>query len=440
MKNDGQLNHEKLRFLYGMPYLLILGGVTLGVWFLGWESIGIPIFLVLFLLILVLIKDTTPSVPIILCSLFMISQTEWSYDLIPGYLYLAPVVIFLSMIVHVIRFRTKLCQGKMTFGIALMVVAMILSTFNTAEVTLMYGFYAMVGLLYVIVYFFYANTIEGKQTIYLLQLMVVLGTIISLEVLVFYLRAEDIEVAILLKVIDLGWGISNFVATYLIIFIPAAFYFAKIGKKPILMLLLIAFQSLMLILTLSRGGILAFGVTFVLLLIFLLKSSTWRKTLLQGFIILLGLVILALCLDNITIALWGRFIERGLDDSGRFQIYLDAISKFLEHPLFGKGILVRYEDLGEFRMYHNTILHTLASFGLVGLAGLIVQVIMTFKIIFKKVTAERWVLGIAFIGAHLHGMVDNVYYMPQFMILLFIIIAIVENANKVDATLPLAIS
>jgi len=102
MKNDGQLNHEKLRFLYGMPYLLILGGVTLGVWFLGWESIGIPIFLVLFLLILVLIKDTTPSVPIILCSLFMISQTEWSYDLIPGYLYLAPVVIFLSMIVHVI--------------------------------------------------------------------------------------------------------------------------------------------------------------------------------------------------------------------------------------------------------------------------------------------------------------------------------------------------
>ncbi|MFA7144908.1 MAG: hypothetical protein WC088_06575, partial [Candidatus Izemoplasmatales bacterium] len=75
---------------------------------MGWESIGIPIFLVFFLLILVLIKDTTPSVPIILCSLFMISQTEWSYDLIPGYLYLAPVVIFLSMIVHVIRFRTKL--------------------------------------------------------------------------------------------------------------------------------------------------------------------------------------------------------------------------------------------------------------------------------------------------------------------------------------------
>jgi len=38
-------------------------------------------------------------------------------------------------------------------------------------------------------------------------------------------------------------------------------------------------------------------------------------------------------------------------------------------------------------------------------------------------------LLIALFGANIHGMVDNVYYMPQFMVIFFIIIAAVENHN-----------
>ena len=428
---------DKSRFLYGMPYQMILGIMTLGFWFMEWERVGIPIFLAFFLVLLILKKDTTPSIPLLFSGLFMISQTEWTYELIPFYLYLVPVVLFLGMLVHVIRFKTKLLRGKMALSIALLFVAMILSTFNAAAITTMYAFYGVVGLVYILLYFFYTNTIEGNQTKYLLQLMVILGTLISLEVLIFYLRVDDILAAISSKALNLGWGLSNFIATYLIIFIPAAFYFAKETKKPILFLLLIGFQSSMLLMTLSRGGILAFGVMAILLLVYLFKSKTWKTFLIQGIVILLGLGFLAYFNWDICTAIWGRFVSSGLDDSGRLQIYADAIGKFLKHPLFGNGILVRYEDLGEFRMYHNTILHTLASFGLVGLAGLIVQLVTTFKIILTKKTSERWVLAIAICGAHLHGMVDNVYYMPQFMILIFIMIAIIENANKAVMTSPL---
>jgi hypothetical protein len=48
----------------------------------------------------------------------------------------------------------------------------------------------------------------------------------------------------------------------------------------------------------------------------------------------------------------------------------------------------------------------------------------------KKLNVEKAILLIALIGANIHGMVDNVYYMPQFMIIFFIIIASVENHNE----------
>ena len=47
----------------------------------------------------------------------------------------------------------------------------------------------------------------------------------------------------------------------------------------------------------------------------------------------------------------------------------------------------------------------------------------------NRFTIEKTILLIALIGANIHGMVDNVYYMPQFMIIFFIIIAGVENYN-----------
>jgi len=380
---------DKSRILYCTPYLLILSGATLGFWFFEFERIGIPLFLTAFLIVLVLKKDSTPSIPILFCGLFMISQTEWSDDLIPLYLYFTPVVIFLGMMIHVVRFRPRLFQGKMAFGIVFLCVAMILSTFNAAEVSTMYVLYAVVGLVYSLLYFFYANTIEGDQTKYLLQLMVILGTLISVEVLIYYLRSDDILLAIATKTIDLGWGISNFVATYLIIFIPASFYYAKTQKNPFPWLLLIAFESSMLVMTLSRGGILAFAVIFVLLLVYLFKSIAWKATLFQVGGILLGFALLAAFNREVSIAIWERLSGLGLDDSGRIEIYLDAIAKFREHPLFGNGILARYEEIGEFRMYHNTILHTLATFGLAGLASVIVQVVMMFKIILTKLTPER---------------------------------------------------
>ncbi len=420
----------KQRFFYSTVYLILLSAITLFFWTYELETWGLPLFLVALFLILVLFEDVMPAIPILMNALFMISKTEWSLDAIPLYIYLTPVALLAGIGVHLIRFRTKIFRGKMTLGIAWMFVAMVLSSFNAEFIDMNYVFYGVVGLLYAFLYFFFVNSLPGDHTEYLLKLMLILGMLVSLEVMLYYLRVDDIIVALEQKTINLGWGISNFVATYLIMFIPATFYFAKQTKYNIGFIAMALFEIIMLLFTLSRGGIVAFAFVFLFLLVYLYKDNHWKYTLLS-FVIAGGILFLVTYLNrDLFMAIFSRFKERMFDDTGRFEIYRDAWEKFKAHPVFGEGIFARLDNDGNYRMFHNTVLHIMATFGAFGLVSLLIQVFMMFKIALTRINNQTVILAIAIMGAHAHGMVDNVYLMPQFMILLFLIIAVLENANK----------
>ena len=74
---------------------------------------------------------------------------------------------------------------------------------------------------------------------------------ISIQILIYYLRVDDIILAIESKSIDLGWGISNFIATYLIMFIASMTYFVKKYKLHLFWIILFLFEIAMLLLTLE---------------------------------------------------------------------------------------------------------------------------------------------------------------------------------------------
>jgi hypothetical protein len=420
---------EKRAFIYQMPYLGILGFLALFFWTFKLEYIGIPLFLVWFVILLITKKDSSPSIPVLFSSLFMISQTEWSFSQIPLYLYFTPVMILLGFIIHIIKFKVRLFYGKLLLGLILFLVAMLLSTINASYVDFYYIFYGLIGFVYVLVYLFYRNTIESNKLHYLIQTMVVMGSLIALEVFIYYLRVPSILEAIENKTINLGWGVSSFVATYLILFIPATFYYAKITKTNFSWLFLGIFQIVMLLFTLSRGGILTFSVVFVFLLYYLFKSKYWKKTLLNFIGIILIFSILLYSNLELVNAIFSRFKMLLFDATGRMNIYLDALRTFIRYPLFGAGIFSRIDQLGAFRMYHNTILHTLASFGIVGFIALCILIVVSFKIVIYQNKPKTIVLGIALLGANIHGLIDNVFYMPQFMIIFLVIIAVIEQSN-----------
>ncbi len=427
------MTQTKFRFFFSIPYLIILSLSTLAFWYFGLEHIGIPVFLLLMFILLVFHESSVPIIPILFNALFMISQTDWSMDTIPEYLYIVPVVLILGFIIHVVKFKVRLLKGDMLIGVLLLIIAMGLSTINTEIFNTTYIFLMIVGVFYVFVYFFFTNTIEGDNTLFLIRLFAILGILISLEVLIYYLRVDDVVFALEHKTIDLGWGISNFIATYLVIFISTTIYFVKKYKMHIFWLLIVLFEIMMLLFTLSRGGILAFAVTLILLLVYMFYKYEHPWGLLLNIVIALALVAVFVYFKQEYLAtIWDRLKAEMLDNNGRYEIWRTAFDKFKSHPLFGVGLFSRVIDDNYYGMNHNTIIQTAAAFGIVGLLALLTMFIEVLKVFFYKLNQEKAILLIALFGANLHGMVDNIFYMPQFMIIFFVIIAIVENANKLE--------
>jgi O-antigen ligase len=185
----------------------------------------------------------------------------------------------------------------------------------------------------------------------------------------------------------------------------------------------------MLLFTLSRGGILAFIATIPLLIYYLYHGQK------NKLMITLNLLVLAIILTTVIlfrldyfIPLYERFMNLDLEGNGRVELWVQAYHKFREYPLVGAGLFARVEG-DYFGFYHNTFMHTLASLGIVGFISLLWQIIVVLKVFLKQKDLRKYVLLIALIGANIHGMVDNVYFMPQFMILFFAVLAVVEIHN-----------
>ena len=418
------------RFLYSPYYLALISLSTLLIWTFQLEQTLAVVLLIIMFLQFAFLEDTIPTVAIFLNAMFMIGNgyQNWTMETIPLYVYLTPFAVILGIVVHFIRYQTRFFQGKMLVGIVIMFAAVLLSTFNAAFVNLNYFFYLIVGMLYGLVYFVYVGSFKGNHSKYLMTMFLFMGLVVSFEIVIYYLRVPDITAAIANKEIHLGWGVSNYVATYLIMFIPASFYFAKKSKVPELWVLLIVFQMAALAFTLSRAGLIAFLIILPMLLVYLLVDKKWTRTVLNT-IVLVGFgYVIYLLAEEYFILLWERFLDRGLDDTGRIEIWIQGWEMFLQYPLFGGGIFAKYDTV--YRMYHNTFLHVLATMGIIGFIGLLHQLYTQFRVVLTKWTPDRMIFVIAMLGAHAHGMVDNIYLMPQFMIILMVIVAVYESANK----------
>lgn len=418
------------RFLHTKWYLLVLSLLTVVVWATKTEAAVLPYLLGVLLLELILFKDAMPTAAILLNALFMIGNgyDNWTMETIPLYVYLAPVVIIFGMLIHVIRFKQRFFQGKLLPGILIMIAGVVGATFNASFLNFNYFFYMVVGFFYAFVYFVYVGSFEGDHTEYLMTLFFLLGLVVAAEVFLYYSRVEDVMAFLETGTIHLGWGVSNYVATYLVMLIPATFYFVKKSQYGVFLVFVAIFQIIALLFTSSKAGTISFFFTLPMLIAYLLVEKKWQKTVFNVAFLAAAIAIvytpLRAFVDTMALRLWGE----GLDPAGRIEIWQAGWDMFREFPLFGGGIFAKYDTV--FRMYHNTFLHVAATMGLVGLAGLIHQLWVQFTVLWKKLDRKSIIFTIGLLGAHAHGMVDNIYLMPQFMIVIVIVVAVYESKNK----------
>jgi O-antigen ligase len=220
-----------------------------------------------------------------------------------------------------------------------------------------------------------------------------------------------------------GWGIWNTMGCYLSMLIPIHFYLASHIKKYGFIFYgtgLISYLAI--VLSLSRSSLLAgtfvIGVSIIVCCFFGENKKVNR--IITAALFVLSIIGIILLWDKISNVL-RDYLERGLDDNGRFEIYATGLNKFLSHPLFGCGFYNSHH-INEFGLpfgYHNTIVQMMASCGIIGLSSYLYHRYQTIKLFIKRINAKSIYLILcicallitSLLDIHMFSLYPTVYYM-----------------------------
>ena len=273
---------------------------------------------------------------------------------------------------------------------------------------------------------------------YIARTIMYFGLEMVVHLIIYYIFKPE-SLLIIANVPHLGYGISNTVATYFLITIPICFYLyvKKEGNVAYLYLLAAAAQFVSIILTTSRGGtifgILEFIITSIVTIFVVDKKK--RK----GYL-LFALVMLILCgalfgiMYKKVIGFIDNMFSDGMNDSGRFELYREALACFFEHPIVGVGLgyigrmKTVFNTIGIY-MFHNTILQYAACSGIVGLTALAYLYFVRLEIVFEKWNIFSLYMIMAFIGFEGYSLLNTgtIQGYPT-----AIIIAVLYGAHEID--------
>lgn len=297
------------------------------------------------------------------------------------------------------------------------------------------------------------NNVNEKEILNkFFTLLVLSATIVSIYGLYQYVIGVEVDAAwvdvqnnpdVKTRIYSVFYN-PNILAEYLIMTIPISiglfWYNKKLGKKTVFLTTSLI-MSLALVLTLSRGGWLGFAFS---LFVFILLIE--KKLLLSLIPIgILGVYLLPQSIIN-------RILSIGnvADSSNAYRLKLWEITLKVIKDNWKAGVGFGHLPFKEtFETYirtmptyhaHNTFLQTMAE---IGIAGFIIFLFMLFIIIKYGIkilnkSDERYIriLGASLVaglsGLLLHGLVENILYIPRIIIMFWIIISFILTMVKLE--------
>jgi len=227
------------------------------------------------------------------------------------------------------------------------------------------------------------------------------------------------------------WGKSNYIAAFFVLIIPigigTVIYF-KSRLIRILIMIAITVMAFGLILTLSRGGILALLVALFILLSKVLKTKTFIPILVATL-----LIATVVALNPLTTVLIDRMssVETSSSYFSRLNYYQDVWNTFLKNPITGVG----FGNLGHYSVFklsekdspsaHNIILGILGETGIVGAIFYFSIFFILWKYLFTLYRNEkneslkflRWCFISALIGGFIHALMEPTFEGFQYSII-----------------------
>ena len=287
------------------------------------------------------------------------------------------------------------------------------------------GFFA-----FLLVYYSLKKTIHIKSIIFTLVIWGLLLALIEFKVLFDLGGFTSGIIGLYLKknLLAVSWGRSNYLASFFVMIIPITIgyiFYTKSRRIKLFFSAALVLMAFAMILTLSRGGILA-----LLIAMFLFSLRAFKAKTLIPFLSIIAILILVIILNPLTqviIQSISNFETSGSVYS-RINFYEDTWNAFLKNPLSGVG----FGNLSLYSTFilakeasssaHNIILGMLGEVGLIGAIFFFLILISVPTKIYKDFKSEkeeslkllRWSFFVSLIGAYFHSLVEPTFEGFQF--------------------------
>ena len=214
---------------------------------------------------------------------------------------------------------------------------------------------------------------------FIAKLIFAAGVLVSAELCVYYCGVDSLLSAMQNKAINLGWGISNNIATVQAMGAVAVCY-VYVRNKNWGYLVGAGLVAVAMLFTFSRGNILAFAMLFPFLVVALFVYGSQKKTtaiVLGGFAVLLAAAVVWQW-DFLTQA-FEKLVERGFSDSGRRLLWGQYLGAFAQNPLLGNGY---YETNGMLAQPHAAMIILLNGSGICGMLAFLYHYYKRYRVLF----------------------------------------------------------
>lgn len=402
--------------------------LKLGIIMMGISS-AIAIFIILFDL------NRLPLIPLLLANIinYRIAKLEENlWVLIVFAAILAPFIIY-------DLFKTKPdFKDKIALSMVIFLGINIVSLINTNKNTFGLGLIGVAQVLLYLTLYLYISKMRTKDSFnYIAKNAAFMGTAIFLQMVIKLIMFEGLVIT--KETLDLGWGMANYVAMVMTVLIPLTVYLYVINQKNKHILLVVCAEFLIIVLTLSKGAFLAWGLAIVPIVIFSCMYAKDKKgILIDGASLLLILALSIFAISKIDF-IWKEVTdylfdmrERGwFTDVNRMELYKKGFDVFKGNPIFGAGSYSSQYYLIISINYHNYIIQSLATLGIVGLIGFGYYMYTIVKGTLVKHFFNVSVLFIIILLS-IHGLVDTTWYNPLIMIIISVILPLMPQKSALS--------
>ncbi len=418
-------------------YLLLITIICYISWAFSLVFLGLSLLTLLLVIILVTQSNTFYCLPVFLLAFYMFP------DFKPAYYYagIHLGIFALAVVFNIFAYKRKLEKGALFYPI--------LSTFLAAIIggivytTITYGFFEYFkDVLFILVltvsfaggYLFLNSTVSIKDINtdykkYISMVMLFVAVLTIAQMLTYYLRVDNIALAISQKTLRLGWGNTNTLATIIMTTIPFTLYLSTRYRYGAFFSVLACLEYTAIWITHSRGCIIvSTAMLFFYLVYLIIKMKDVNRYIMiinMALYIIAALVFVTVYKDKF-LELFGKIFEKGLDDSGRFNLYNEAWELFKKHFIFGTGYYYKTDQIKSFMyMFHCTFLQIAANLGIVGIIAFGYFYYHKYKILLKNLKCPMGMATmVAILSLELYGIIDVtlvVYYIAITTLVLLLI-------------------